>query len=96
MVFDWNEEKNDQLKKERKIGFERIVIAIEAGDVLDILDHPNKERYGKQLLIIVKIDEYAYVVPTLCKDEEYFLKTIFPSRKYTKQYLPEKRRKEND
>ena len=83
MVFDWNEEKNEQLKKERNIGFERIIIAIEAGDILDILDHPNKERYGKQLLIIVKIDDYAYVVPTLCKDEEYFLKTIFPSRKYT-------------
>ena len=34
MVFDWNEEKNEQLKKERKIGFERIVIAIEAGDIV--------------------------------------------------------------
>ena len=93
MVFDWNEEKNNQLKKVRKIGFERVVIAIEAGEVLDILDHPNKERYGKQLLIIVKIDDYAYVIPTVGKDKVYFLKTIFPSRKYTNQYLPEKRRK---
>jgi hypothetical protein len=93
MVFDWNEKKNDQLKKERKIGFERVVIAIEAGDILDIFDHPNKERYGKQILIIVNIDGYAYVVPTLCNNEEYFLKTIFPSRKYTDIYLPEKRRK---
>ena len=93
MVFDWNEEKNDQLKKERKIGFERVVIAIEAGNILDIFDHPNKERYGKQILIIVNIDDYAYVVPTICNKEEYFLKTIFPSRKYTDIYLPEKRRK---
>ena len=93
MVFDWNEEKNNQLKKERHIGFERIVISIEEGNVLDILDHPNKERYQKQILIIVNIDSYAYVVPTVCKNEEYFLKTIFPSRKYTNLYLPEIRRK---
>ena len=93
MVFAWIEEKNDQIKKERKIGFERVVIAIEAGDILDILDHPNKKRYEKQILIIVNIDGYAYVVPTLCNKEEYFLKTIFPSRKYTDTYLPEKRRK---
>jgi hypothetical protein len=93
MIFNWNEEKNNQLKKERKISFERIVIAIEEGEILDILDHPNKGKYGNQILIIVNIDSYAYIVPTVCRNEEYFLKTIYPSRKYTDLYLPEKRRK---
>jgi len=92
MVFDWNEEKNSQLKKQRNIGFERIVLAIEEGCILDVLEHPNKERYINQVLIIVEIDEYAYVVPAVKEKEYWFLKTIFPSRKYTDEYLPRVRR----
>jgi hypothetical protein len=93
MVFDWNEEKNQQLKKERGIGFEKIVFAIEEDHVLDILEHPNKEKYKNQFLIIVEIDEYAYVVPSICNKDIWFLKTIYPNRKYTDKYLPGKRRK---
>ena len=93
MVFDWNEEKNRQLKKERGLGFERAVLAIEEGRVLDVLEHPNKERYGNQVLVILEIDGYAYVVPAVRAEDYWFLKTIFPSRKYTEQYLPEARRK---
>jgi len=92
MVFDWNEEKNNQLKKERNISFERIVLGIEEGCILDILEHPNKERYKNQILIIVNIDEYVYVVPAVKEKEYWFLKTIFPSRKYTDQYLLKVRR----
>ena len=93
MVFDWNEEKNQQLKKERNISFERVVLEIEDDHVLDILEHPNKERYKNQYLIIVEIDEYAYVIPALCDKDSWFLKTIYMSRKYTDRYLPGKRRK---
>ena len=92
MVFDWNEEKNAQLKKERNIGFERIVLAIEEGCILDVLEHPNKEKYKNQVLIILEIGHYAYVVPAIKNGEYWFLKTIFPSRKYTDEYLPEVRR----
>ena len=92
MVFDWNEEKNSQLKKERDISFERIVLAIDEGCILDVLEHPNKEKYKNQILIIVNIDEYAYVVPAVKEKEYWFLKTIFPSRKYTDRYLPKVRR----
>lgn len=31
MAFYWNEDKNNQLKNERAISFERIVVAIEEG-----------------------------------------------------------------
>ena len=96
MVFDWNEEKNKQLKLERNISFERVVIAIEAGDILDILEHPDKEKYSKQFLIIVEIDSYAYVIPSVIAGEYWFLKTIFPSRKYTKKYLEDKKEEKND
>jgi len=92
MVFDWNEEKDNQLKKDRNISFERIVLAIEDGCILDVLEHPNKEKYKNQVLIIVDVENYAYVVPAVKGKEYWFLKTIFPSRKYTDQYLPNVRR----
>ena len=93
MVFDWSEEKNILLKETRSIGFERIVIAIENGDVLAVFDHPNKDKYRNQIMIIVKVDNYAYSVPAV-KDKEYcFLKTIIPSSKYTEKYIPGERRK---
>ena len=93
MVFDWNETKNEQLKTERGIGFERVVIAIEEGCIVDILEHPNKERYRNQYLLLINIENYIYVVPAVMEDEYWFLKTIFPSRKYTDKYLPDIRRK---
>jgi len=93
MVFDWNEEKNSILKDSRGISFERIIIAIENGDVLAVFDHPNKEKYRNQIMIIVKGDNYAYSVPAVKDGEYWFLKTIIPSRKYTDQYIPGERRK---
>ncbi len=87
MIFDWNKEKNRILQKQRTISFEQIVVAISDGAVLDILEHPNKEKYKNQYLIIVNIANYAYVVPTVIDGEVYFFKTLFPSRKYTKKYL---------
>ncbi len=91
MVFDWNEEKNAALKAERGIGFERIVLAIEDGRLVDVLEHPNQDRYGGQLLLLVNVDAYIYVVPTVQGGDYWFLKTIFPSRKYTERYLRPRR-----
>ena len=51
MIFDWNNEKNIMLKRDRNISFERIIIAIEQDSLLDILEHPNKEKYPNQLLM---------------------------------------------
>lgn len=87
MIFDWNEQKNQLLKQERNICFEQVVIAIDEGTILDVLEHPDQEKYKNQYLIIVEIDSYAYVVPSVIEDDYWFLKTIFPSRKYTKIYL---------
>ncbi|WP_457625367.1 hypothetical protein [Persephonella sp.] len=89
MIVNWDEEKNRWLKKERGISFEDIELAILENRVLDILEHPNKEKYPSQKLLIVEIEGYAYVVPYVekSKDNEIFLKTIFPSRKYTRKYL---------
>lgn len=86
MVFNWNDEKNQELKKSRNISFEEIVVAIENGNILDVLENPSA-RYRNQVIIIVEYENYAYAVPTMKRDEEFFLKTIFPSRKYTSLYL---------
>jgi len=33
------------LKRKIGIGFEDILVAIDEGKILDILEHPNKEKY---------------------------------------------------
>ncbi len=85
--FSWSVEKNEQLRRDRGIAFEEIVFHIERGDVLDILEHPNQERYSGQRLFVVEVESYAYIVPFMESDSEVFLKTIIPSRKATKKYL---------
>jgi uncharacterized DUF497 family protein len=85
--FTWDAEKNDKLKMERGIGFEEIVFLLERGNLLDILEHPNQQRYGGQRIFVVRREDYVYLVPFVEDARTVFLKTIIPSRKATKQYL---------
>ncbi len=85
--YTWNPEKNNLLKKERGISFEDVVFHIGAGDVVDIFEHPNQERYPGQRIMVVIVEDYAYLVPFVESKEEVFLKTIIPSRKATKLYV---------
>ncbi|MEN8146321.1 MAG: toxin [Campylobacterota bacterium] len=87
ITYNWNPEKNLLLKKERNLSFEQIVSHIESGDLLDIVEHPNKERFSHQKILIVKIEDYVIAIPFVENAKERFLKTIIPSRKLTKQYL---------
>ena len=87
--FTWDDAKNEKLKAERGIGFEEIIFLIERGNLLDVLEHPNQERYGSQRVFVVQRDDYVYLVPFVEDDKLVFLKTIIPSRKATKQYLGE-------
>ncbi len=93
--FTWDAEKNEKLKTERGIGFEEIVFLIERGNLLDILEHPNQERYRSQRIFVVRREEYVYLVPFVENARFVFLKTIIPSRKGTKQYL-EKESKDDE
>ena len=85
--FRWSPEKNDVLKAERGISFEGVVVAIESGGLLDILAHPNQAKYPQQRILVVAADNYVYLVPFLDDKDCYFLKTIIPSRKATRDYL---------
>ncbi len=84
--FNWNNEKNEKLKKERNVSFEQVVYHIEKGDLLDIVANPG-EKYKNQKIFIVNINDYAFLVPFVEGEKEIFLKTIIPSRKATKTYL---------
>jgi len=72
---------------ERNVYFEQVVFCIENGILLDVIEHPNPDKYNKQKLYVVEIDNYAYIVPFVDQGDKRFLKTVFPSRKYTKIYL---------
>jgi hypothetical protein len=85
--FDWNALKNEQLKAERGIGFEEIVVHINEGNILDTLIHPEQKKYPGQKIYVIQIDNYAYLIPFIEDAEKVFLKTIFPSRKATKKYI---------
>ena len=85
--FRWGPDKNEALKAERGISFESVVVAIESGGLLDVLAHPNSAKYPHQRILVVAADNYVYLVPFLEDKHCYFLETIIPSRKATRDYL---------
>jgi uncharacterized DUF497 family protein len=87
--FDWDDAKNAKLGAERGIGFEEVVFHIERGDLLDILEHPNPDRYAGQRIFVVRRGDSVYLVPFVEDEQTVFLKTIIPSPKATKEYLGE-------
>jgi len=88
--IDWNAEKNQHLRQERGITFEDVLFALQSGGLLDDVVHPNQDKYPQQRVLVVKIDDYAWLVPYVESETGIFLKTIIPSRKATRQYLGEK------
>lgn len=85
--FDWDPDKNKILIITRKIIFEDVLVAIENGRLLDIVEHSNKKKYPNQKMFIVQIFDYAYLIPFAEDENKIFLKTIIPSRKATKKYI---------
>jgi uncharacterized DUF497 family protein len=85
-TYNWNAEKNQRLLEERGITFERIVFEIGLGNERAVFLHPNQDKYPGQLISVVEVDDYVYLVPFIENDTEIFLKTIIPSRKATRQF----------
>ena len=84
----WNEEKNEQLKKERGLSFEQVEKLIKRGKILNDEIHPNQAKYPGQRRLIMKIKNYIHFVPYVEDEQKRFLKTIIPSRKEHKKYVP--------
>jgi len=86
-IFEWNNGKNDRLRRERGVSFEAVVLHIERGDILEVVRHPRQDKYPGQKIFVIAIGGYAYLVPFVEDGETIFLKTIVPSRKATRKYL---------
>lgn len=86
-IYNWNSDKNQELILGRNISFEEAVFYIEHGGLLDDIVHPNAVEYPNQRIFIIRIEDYVYLVPYIEGEDEIFLKTIIPSRKFTKMYL---------
>lgn len=84
--YEWNEEKNAWLKSHRNASFEKVVELIEADDILEIIKHPNRTKYPRQKVFLLRINNYVNMVPFIKKGNIVFLKTIIPSRKYQRKY----------
>ena len=67
--------------------FEDVLFALRSGGLLDDGPHSNRGKYPNQRLLVVRIDDYAWLVPYVENDREIFLKTVIPSRKATKTFL---------
>ncbi|OGU37842.1 MAG: toxin [Ignavibacteria bacterium GWB2_35_12] len=83
----WNKEKNEILKKKRNISFEVVADFISKGNIIDDIVHPNKTKFQNQKIFIVDVNNYIYLIPYIETKDEIFLKTIYPSRKFTQLYL---------
>lgn len=81
-------EKNEILKKDRDVSFEDVMLSIEEGNLLDDIEHPNKDKYPNQniFIILIKIKNYVYLVPYVEDEKSIFFKTIIPSRQMNKKY----------
>jgi uncharacterized DUF497 family protein len=84
--FDWDDEKNELLKKVRGVSFEQVELAIASGDLVDRLNHPNSSKYPNQKVFLVRFEDYIYSVPYAEDNDKIFLKTIIPNSKATKKH----------
>ena len=92
MHFEWNPEKNEWLKRERRVSFEEIALLLAEGKLWKVADHPNPKKYPNQRVFLVPVDDYVYFVPYVVEENAIFLKTAFPHRQATKDYLRERKK----
>lgn len=85
--YTWDDDKNEWLRLNRGLTFEDVVYHVNHGDLLDDILHPNQERHPDQRLYIVRVGAYAYEVPFYRDGDVESLRTIYPSRIFTRAYL---------
>ena len=93
MKFDFSQEKNDLLFNTRGITFYQIIESISEKGILLNIKHPNEKDYPNQKMMVVEYNDYTYCVPYVIDGDTWFLKTIFPNRKFL--YLIEKKEDQN-
>jgi uncharacterized DUF497 family protein len=82
MKFDFDADKNELLFQTRGVTFYQIIETIAESGVLLNVPHPNRDQYPNQWMFVIEHNQYTYCVPYVIDGDTYFLKTIFPNRKY--------------
>ena len=77
MGIRWDDDKSARLKAQRGIGFKELT----ASPFLALLTHPSR---SSQYYLLFEVRGYVWVAPCVNRGDDLFLKTAFPSRKYTK------------
>lgn len=75
----WNILKSERLKRTRGVSFDEIITA----KFIGAKKHPKKD---KQNILLFKYKRYVWIVPYVEDKNSIFLKTLYPSRKYTRLY----------
>jgi len=78
-TIKWDILKSERLKKTRGASFEEVINA----KLIAVKNHPKKD---KQNILLFKYKRYIWIVPYVENKDSVFLKTLYPSRKYTKLY----------
>jgi hypothetical protein len=82
MIYNFNDEKNEILFKERRVTFQHVIDSISENGILLDFKHPNIIKYPKQRIFVVELFEYTYCIPYVENENVIYMKTIFPSRKF--------------
>lgn len=75
----WSVVKSERLRKVRGVSFEEILGA----KLVAVKKHPSREN---QNIMLFEYKGRVWIVPYVSEGEDIFLKTLYPSRKYTKFY----------
>lgn len=73
----WDAAKSERLKRERGVSFGEIIHA----ELVGVLKHSTR---ANQNILLFRHKGYIWVVPYVSRAGGIFLKTLFPSRKYTR------------
>ena len=84
MEIAWNPLKSERLKKTRGVSFTEII----KSKLVDVMRHPKNKS---QSMMLFEYKKYIWVVPFVQSEKGVFLKTLYPSRKYTKIYKKEEK-----
>jgi hypothetical protein len=77
----WNQLKSERLKKTRGASFEDIL----TGNLIGVKKHVKKSH---QNIMLFEYNRYIWLVPYVVENNgNIFLKTLYPSRKYTKLFM---------
>lgn len=81
--FNWDNDKNDLLKKERNVCFEDVLECFENNNFYGVYENPSS-NFPNQEVFLVAINNYPCIVPFVETEEDIFLKTIIPDRRFKK------------